>query len=123
MPNTTFIRADNNTTQEVRVRSTVTPTFDMHTSVVTPMEVRSQGQQQPVRTSYRQILSLYSKENDMVETSEMVAQRKCEFLSVKIDDALVKYGVSELMHSLIGKLSLAPGDLPYTLDNLYSKLS
>lgn len=48
---------------------------------------------------------------------------KGEFLSVKVDDALVKYGISELAHSLIGKLSLAPGDSPYPLDSLYSRLS
>lgn len=53
----------------------------------------------------------------------MIAKRKGEFLSVKIDDALVKYGVSELAHSLIGKITLVTGDAPYSLENLHVKLS
>lgn len=69
--------------------------------------------------SYRQILLLTTTKNDMNETSAMISQRKGEFL----DDALVKYVVSELAHSLIGKLSLAPGDSPYSLDTLHAKLS
>lgn len=75
------------------------------------------------RQSYCQILSPTLKATAQLECTDMVAQRKGEFLSVKVDDALVKNGVSELAHSLIDKLSLAPGDFPYTLDNLSSKLS
>lgn len=58
-----------------------------------------------------------------MDSVEMTTQRKGEFLSVKVDDALVKYGISELTHSLIGKLSLSQGDSPYSLDALHSKLS
>lgn len=54
---------------------------------------------------------------------DMVAQRKGEFLSMKVDATLVKYGVTKLAHSLIGKLLMAPGEFPYTLETLSSNLS
>lgn len=72
------------------------------------------------RPSYRNILA---PPNTLSDSCDMVAKRKGEYLSVKVDDALVKYGVSELVPSLIGKLSLVQGDSPYSLDALYSKLS
>lgn len=53
----------------------------------------------------------------------MFAQRKGEYISVKIDDALVNQEVNNLKHSLIGKLSLAPGDKPYSVSELVSKLN
>lgn len=70
--------------------------------------------------SFCQVLmpTIYSHD----DTSDMLPQRKGEFLSVKIDDALVRKGVSQLQHTLIGKLSLVPGDSPYTLENLKMKL-
>lgn len=78
---------------------------------------------QAPRSTYRQILVPAANEPVTGESTDMVAKRKGEFLSVKIDDALVKNGVSELAHSLVGKLSLASGDVPYSLDSLYMKLS
>lgn len=73
--------------------------------------------------SYRNILAPPSAVADLADSCDMTAQRKGEYLSIKVDDALVKNGISELAHSLIGKLSLAPGESPYSLDALYSKLS
>lgn len=52
----------------------------------------------------------------------MRGQRKGEFLSVKVDDNLVRQEISLLQHSLIGRLSLATGDSPYTLEDLTSRL-
>lgn len=53
----------------------------------------------------------------------MVATRKGDYLSVKIDDSLVQEGVAKLKNSLIGKLTLASGDSPYSLENLENKLT
>lgn len=47
---------------------------------------------------------------------------KGEFLSVTIDETLVQQGVSQLQHTLIGKLSLAPRDSPYSMEDLTKKL-
>lgn len=52
----------------------------------------------------------------------MKAQRKGAFLSVRVDDELVRQEVSHLQNSLIGRLSLASGDTPYALDALVAKL-
>lgn len=51
-------------------------------------------------------------------TSDMRPQRKGDFISVKVDDALVRERVSQLQATLIGKLSLSQGDTPYSLDDL-----
>lgn len=52
-------------------------------------------------------------------SSDMQPQCKGEFLSVKVDDVLVKQGIAQLQHTLIGKLSLAQGDSPYDLSALF----
>lgn len=46
------------------------------------------------RPSYRNILAPAPLVTAPTESCEMTAQRKGEYLSIKIDDALVKYGVS-----------------------------
>lgn len=72
------------------------------------------------KPSYRHVVS--PTEYDRDEQSPMVAQRKGDYISIKIDDSLVQRGVSQLQHTLIGRVSLAPGDKPYTLDDLKLKL-
>ncbi|KAL8477324.1 hypothetical protein ACS0TY_029575 [Phlomoides rotata] len=52
----------------------------------------------------------------------MVATSKGEFLSVTLDNLLVKRGVEELQNSLIARLILAKGDEPYPLEDLNRKL-
>lgn len=81
--------------------------------------------------SYRQILSPvvgntdgelnHNPDDDF--NHNMVAQRKGEYLSIKVDEELVQRGVSTLQHSLIGRLTLAQGDSPYNLDSLKAKLN
>lgn len=51
----------------------------------------------------------------------MIAKRKGEYFSIKINDKLVKKKMTNLQDSLIGKLSLASGDSPYSLDDLKLK--
>lgn len=60
--------------------------------------------------------------SDRADQLGMVAQRKGEYISIKIDDSLMQEGVSKLQNTLIGKVSLATGDKPYTLEDLKSKL-
>lgn len=51
----------------------------------------------------------------------MKAQRKGDYLSIKIDDELVQREVDHLKDSLIGKITLAFGDSPYLLEELHSR--
>lgn len=48
----------------------------------------------------------------------MQAQRKGEYLSIKVDENLVQNSISILQNSLIGKFTLAQGDAPYSLETL-----
>lgn len=95
-----------------------------------PLE--SQVQQRQEKGSYRQVLlpttqectdQLAGIDREADDSSSMKAQRKGDYLSVKIDDALVQREATILQNSLIGKISLAVGDSPYSLEDLYSKLS
>lgn len=54
--------------------------------------------------------------------SDMQASRKGEYYSVKIDDSLVQKEICHLQYSLIGRVSMAIGDSPYSLDDLKCKL-
>ncbi|KAL8524256.1 hypothetical protein ACS0TY_014002 [Phlomoides rotata] len=63
-----------------------------------------------------------STESREEEHREMVATRKGEFLSVTLDDLLVKRGVDELQNSLIARLIHAKGEEPYLLETLTRKL-
>lgn len=54
--------------------------------------------------------------------SDMQASRKGEFYFVKIDNSLVQKEIDILKNSLIGRISMAPGDNPYALDDLKCKL-
>lgn len=95
----------------------------------------SQTQQCHGRGSYRQVLApeapkrptLMWGPTDFIravdDCSNMKAQRKGDDLSVKIDDDLVQREVARLQETLIGKITLASGDSPYSLEDLYSKLS
>lgn len=52
----------------------------------------------------------------------MIAQRKGDYFSIKIDDNIVQKEVNHLQNTLIGRVSMAPGDNPYSLEELKSKL-
>lgn len=56
-------------------------------------------------------------------THAMTAQRKGDYLSIRVDDSLVQNGISRLQNSLIGRLVLSSSEKPYTLDDLKLKLS
>lgn len=52
----------------------------------------------------------------------MVAQHKGEYLSLTVDEILVRNSITQLQHSLIRKLTLVKGDSPYSIESLTMKL-
>lgn len=52
----------------------------------------------------------------------MVAQRKGDYFSVTIDDELIQQEVNLLQNTLIGRISMASRDSPYTIEELRLKL-
>lgn len=98
------------------------------TTVVTPSPLNmieramdaNQENGEPRALSFKQVLMPDRHKND--DSSRMQAQRKDEYLSIKVDKELVKSDISQLQNSLIGRLTLAQGDKPYDLDDLKCKL-
>lgn len=68
------------------------------------------------RPSFKQVL--VPPQKDIDDSSEMKAQQKGEYLSIKVDEGLVQNSIAQLQDSLIGKLSLSQGDSPYSLEQL-----
>lgn len=74
----------------------------------------------PRGVTYRQTLILDKAVNDT--HPNMMAQRKEDFFSVQIDEDLVQQEIQELQNILIGRVSMAPGESPYSLEDLKMKL-
>lgn len=71
------------------------------------------------RPRKREILGGPSEDTDK---TNMCVQRKGDYLTVKIDDYLVLQEANQLQNSLIGILTLAQGDKPYSFNDLRDKL-
>lgn len=95
--------------------------FEKHAPVITRNTVPVlDGPSRSASMSFRQALT--STDHDLLDTPPMIAQRKGDYLTVKIGDDLVQQGVQQLQNTLIGKLSLASGEVSYSLHDLTHKL-
>lgn len=72
------------------------------------------------KPSFKEVL--LPSDHDVDASPPMHTQRKGEYLSIKVDNTLVQRNISLLQNSLIGKLTLAQGDAPYSLESLKNKL-
>lgn len=101
---------------------------DNNTSIPNPSRSPNlMNQSTADKLSFRSVLVHTHEDKDahtplVTDSSNMIAQRKGEYLSLTVDESLVRTGITQLQHSLIGKLTLATGDSPYSLEELTTKL-